>query len=756
MTTCLARRSNKQKTPQTSKTSLAVLVLLSILSIVMLYSTNTASALSETECLSLSNLGSIEQSYTVVTCDNPFNVSVNMGQRLHIQNPSGGSNNMLPSASYGSVGTYAYSSGSATGTIKLQNPPDVGIIFQNVQVSFSGSQMSVSGNIINSNNFPVKNLYVYWHVMDSSGNYLTSWHRSGNDGQAYSTQIPAQSSGSFSETVCCLPNSGATQATPYLVQAFREDGTKLISTSNPPAKPQDGSFVLPCSMQEKGDGVFTSSCNGVYENGFAKAKVGINYGSGLFPIKNYEAVGFFIDKNGNQGQNIKVKLDQINPKESKELVFVNPISGFVSEFKMQMLGGTLVTETTPQPPINYSSEVTVVMAQGAASNTQCGDKCFVPNTVTVAIGGKVTWKNVDSAAHTATAVDGSFDTSLVNAGASASNTFKTAGSYQYMCILHPWSKGTVIVGGTPVQPTPQPNQYEFEVKSPPNTVVTLDKTKYSGGDLMTIRGSGFLPSQTITILILGSSQNQITELTMSSTQTGTFQTLWPVPVGLDYEKYTIQVSQPILEPIPQEDDKSVNVIISGIEPSSPKIGEQVKIKFNFLNPKTDKIQEHIDYTVTITRNGQTIFGLTPLTHSSIGQITIPITYQGSGKYQATIDIQGILFRPIPSEKSTIGFNIGKDSTSKKSTVNESEELERQKAELAKEKARLEAEKKKLEEQKKSVMKTKDQLAKEKEEKLKKQKELAKKKAIEKAKQKAMEKAKQKAKETAQKKSNQNS
>jgi plastocyanin len=92
-----------------------------------------------------------------------------------------------------------------------------------------------------------------------------------------------------------------------------------------------------------------------------------------------------------------------------------------------------------------SSEVTVDMAKGTASDTNCGEKCYMPSTVAVTVGGKVTWKNVDSAAHTATATDGSFDTSLVNAGASASNTFNTAGSYPYMCILHPWMKGTVNV-----------------------------------------------------------------------------------------------------------------------------------------------------------------------------------------------------------------------------------------------------------------------------------------------------------------------
>jgi len=92
-----------------------------------------------------------------------------------------------------------------------------------------------------------------------------------------------------------------------------------------------------------------------------------------------------------------------------------------------------------------ASEVSVDMAKGTASDQNCGNQCYVPDTVTVSVGGKVTWKNVDSAAHTATATDSSFDTSLVNAGASASNTFNTAGTYPYMCILHPWMKGIINV-----------------------------------------------------------------------------------------------------------------------------------------------------------------------------------------------------------------------------------------------------------------------------------------------------------------------
>ena len=106
---------------------------------------------------------------------------------------------------------------------------------------------------------------------------------------------------------------------------------------------------------------------------------------------------------------------------------------------------TAQTSAKAAPSGEALKEVTVDMAKGTASDTNCGDKCYIPSTVTIAVGGKVTWKNVDSAAHTSTASDGSFDTSLVNAGASASNTFNTAGSYPYMCILHPWMKGTVTV-----------------------------------------------------------------------------------------------------------------------------------------------------------------------------------------------------------------------------------------------------------------------------------------------------------------------
>lgn len=722
---------------QTSKTHVFLFVWISVLSLSVFYSINTVSAISESDCLSLSSLGTIEQSYTVVTCDNPFNVSVNMGQRLHIQNPSGGSGNMLPSASYGTVGTYQYSSGSPTGTIKLQNPPDVGISFQNVQVSFSGSQMSVSGNIVNSNSFPVKNLYVYWHVTDNSGKYHSSWQRFGNDGQAYSTLIQAQSIATFSETVCCLPSSGAVQATPYLVQAFREDGTKLISTSNAPVNPPDGSFVLPCSMQEKGDGVFTSSCNGVYENGFAKAKVGINYGSGLLPIKNYVAVGFFIDKNGNQGQNIKVTLDQINPKESKELVFVNPVSGFVSEFKMQMLGGQLVTETTPQPPTTLPTEVTVMITKGSANNQNCGDQCFVPNTVQIAVGGEVIWLNADSAAHTVTEVNGNFDSSLISPAGKFTQKFNTAGTNAYMDIVHPWAKGTVVVGGSTVIPKPQPKpaQYvEFKINTESGTVIALDKSQYQIGEIVIINGKGFEPTESVSVLISDRNQNRIEELSLSSTKSGTFQTLWKIPDNLSAGKYVIMVSS-VSQQLEEIPSSSGRVTISGkINPVNVDVNNRMDVTLRvvgvLVNGQSDNIV--LVKQVKPSRDGffEDSFFVPNPTITKTGDYKVIANYANL-KSEAVFTYNG-----DPNQISVKLPPLGSSSNTK-TTENIKE--------------------KSAKEQKTSEkIKSKEQIAKEKANKLKKEKELAKKKAIEKAKQKAIEKAKQKAKEIAQKKSTQKS
>ena len=70
---------------------------------------------------------------------------------------------------------------------------------------------------------------------------------------------------------------------------------------------------------------------------------------------------------------------------------------------------------------------------------------YQPDPVVVQVGGKVIWQNQDTAPHTATADDDSFDTGTIEKGKIGSETFKEAGTFTYFCEIHPTMKGTVEV-----------------------------------------------------------------------------------------------------------------------------------------------------------------------------------------------------------------------------------------------------------------------------------------------------------------------
>jgi plastocyanin len=70
---------------------------------------------------------------------------------------------------------------------------------------------------------------------------------------------------------------------------------------------------------------------------------------------------------------------------------------------------------------------------------------YQPDPVVVQVGGKVTWQNQDTAPHTATADDGSFDTGTIENGKIGSATFKEPGTFTYFCEIHPTMHGTVEV-----------------------------------------------------------------------------------------------------------------------------------------------------------------------------------------------------------------------------------------------------------------------------------------------------------------------
>jgi predicted secreted protein with PEFG-CTERM motif len=103
-------------------------------------------------------------------------------------------------------------------------------------------------------------------------------------------------------------------------------------------------------------------------------------------------------------------------------------------------------------PSAFADHTTATVTNALGSSTPgCEPECFIPSTVTIDVGGEVTWENNDTAAHTTTAgsphdgPSGAFDSSLIMAGSSFSHTFAEAGTYDYFCMVHPWMTGTVMV-----------------------------------------------------------------------------------------------------------------------------------------------------------------------------------------------------------------------------------------------------------------------------------------------------------------------
>lgn len=116
-------------------------------------------------------------------------------------------------------------------------------------------------------------------------------------------------------------------------------------------------------------------------------------------------------------------------------------------------GAATVTETTETngattEPGDDSASGNAPAPSGDAvrsAKVEIDDFTYVPDPVTIEEGGKVIWINKDSAPHTATADDGSFDTGTLEEDKLKSETFKQPGSYPYICSIHPEMKGTVEV-----------------------------------------------------------------------------------------------------------------------------------------------------------------------------------------------------------------------------------------------------------------------------------------------------------------------
>lgn len=103
------------------------------------------------------------------------------------------------------------------------------------------------------------------------------------------------------------------------------------------------------------------------------------------------------------------------------------------------------------------ASLAVAPARGATHEVAIVDFAFAPATLTITVGDTVTWTNEDAMIHTATSVNGAFDSGDLDQGESYSLTFTTPGTYDYLCTPHPSMTGRIVVVAAAAPPSPAPS-----------------------------------------------------------------------------------------------------------------------------------------------------------------------------------------------------------------------------------------------------------------------------------------------------------
>jgi len=88
---------------------------------------------------------------------------------------------------------------------------------------------------------------------------------------------------------------------------------------------------------------------------------------------------------------------------------------------------------------------TAVKAAASTATVQIDNFTFTPATLTVAAGTTVTWKNEDDSPHRIGDKDGTFKSAALDTDDTFSHIFATPGVYPYICTIHPYMAGKIVV-----------------------------------------------------------------------------------------------------------------------------------------------------------------------------------------------------------------------------------------------------------------------------------------------------------------------
>ena len=119
-------------------------------------------------------------------------------------------------------------------------------------------------------------------------------------------------------------------------------------------------------------------------------------------------------------------------------VDTNTAGTYTVTYTVSDAAGNQATETRTVNVIDNSNNPTThyIDIQGYA---------FSPSSITINVGDTIVWTNYDSASHTVTSNDGTFDSGSISTGNTFSFTFTSAGTFNYYCAPHPNMTGSVTV-----------------------------------------------------------------------------------------------------------------------------------------------------------------------------------------------------------------------------------------------------------------------------------------------------------------------
>lgn len=119
----------------------------------------------------------------------------------------------------------------------------------------------------------------------------------------------------------------------------------------------------------------------------------------------------------------------------------------IISFSLVIISGLFLLASCGKSSNNSTNPTTTGTTPVAAASVSIENFAFSPAVVHVKLGGTVTWTNKDSTPHTATDLNGSFDSGSLAADKTYTMTFATAGTFTYHCSIHSMMpNATVVVG----------------------------------------------------------------------------------------------------------------------------------------------------------------------------------------------------------------------------------------------------------------------------------------------------------------------